>query len=150
MVIAIFGASCTRKSVLAEHLRLALGARSYAGKDYLRPAKDATEAECVFAALLREHAAAAQRLIDGFSRPALLKLLPDGRVRVRVNAPLDVIQTRFAACTGSTLPPPAAAMPARRHGMFGTTACDLAVDDTAPAEESCAAILRLPEERTPC
>ncbi len=40
MVIAIFGESCTGKTTLAERLKHALNAEVYAGKDYLRLAKN--------------------------------------------------------------------------------------------------------------
>ena len=44
--------------------------------------------------------------------------MPDGAVRILVTAELPVIRERFAARMHGTLPPPAAAMPERRHGMF--------------------------------
>ena len=50
-------------------------------------------------------------------------------MRILVTAPLDVIQERFAKRTGGKLPPPVAAMLARKHGSFDGEPHDLRVEN---------------------
>ncbi len=47
-----------------------------------------------------------------------LSLLPEGAVRILMTADLSLIQQRFAARMGGTLPKPVAAMLERKHGCF--------------------------------
>ena len=140
MVIAIFGESCTGKSTLAEPLAKTLGAKVYSGKDYLRLAKSEAEAERLFCELLSGEAP----VIYVLAEPELLRLLPEGCVRVLAKASLETIQTRFAARMRGNLPAPVAQMLERKHGAFDAEPCDLVYDsDTDAPEQTLARILAL-------
>ena len=122
MVIAIFGENCTGKSTLADTLKQALSASVYAGKDYLRLAKSEEEAKKAFMQMLLS---AQEHIVYVISEREHLKLLPAGCLRVFVTAELSVIQERFAKRTGGVLPPPVAAMLAKKHGMFDAEPYDI-------------------------
>lgn len=133
MVIAIFGENCTGKSTLADALRQALSAAVYTGKDYLRLAKSEEEAKKAFMQMLLS---AEGHVIYVVSEREHLQLLPAGCLRVLVTAELSVIQERFSKRTGGVLPPPVAAMLAKKHGMFDAEPHDIRMasgQDTAQA-----------------
>lgn len=143
MVIAIFGESCTGKSTLADLLKDRLGAEVFAGKDYLRLAKDEASAKKLF----QEKLAAAvpgSDIVYVISEREQLALVPEGAVRVLMTAELPAIKERFAARMRGGLPAPVAEMLERKHGCFDKERCDLRVcsgPDTP--EEACGQILRM-------
>lgn len=122
MVIAIFGENCTGKSTLADALRQTLSATVYSGKDYLRLAKSEEEAKKAFVQMLRS---AEGHIIYVISEREHLTLLPADCLRVLVTAELSVIQERFSKRMGGMLPPPVAAMLAKKHGMFDAEPYDI-------------------------
>ena len=140
MVIAIFGESCTGKSTLADPLAAQLGANVYTGKDYLRLAKSEAEAERLFCELLRGE----EPVVYVLAEPELLRLLPDGGVRVLAKASLETIRQRFAARMRGNLPAPVAQVLERKHGAFDDVPCDLVYDSDSDApEQTRACILAL-------
>ena len=141
MVIAIFGESCTGKSTLAEALKLQTGARVFSGRDYLRLAKNGTDAERMFSELLLEHVPSGECLIYVLSETELLRLIPQGALRVLVTADLAVILARFTERMHGNLPAPVAAMLARKHGSFGDEPHDVRADGKKPLDEVCKEIL---------
>lgn len=141
MLIAIFGESCTGKSTLAGLLREKLHAKVYAGKDYLRLAKNEDNARAAFATILEEAAYGDSAVIYVITEPKHLSLLPKNCLRVRVTAPLSVIQSRFAGRMGGTLPTVIRDRLAAVHGVFDHADCDVAVDGSKPAEVVCEEIL---------
>ena len=137
MVIALFGNNGVGKSGIAKKLAEALDAQIYTGKDYLRLAKNESEAEAVFRELLAKTDGA---VIYVISESRHLALLPEQAVRVLVTAPLDTIKTRFAARMGGQLPIPVAQMLERRFGMFDTQRYDVHISENN-ASEACTLIL---------
>ena len=127
MVVGIIGENCSGKSTLAEEIRKAFGAEVVSGKDYLRMARSESEAERLFTEKLRA-SAAGENVIYVISEPEQLRFLPDGAVRVRVNADLETLRTRFAARMRGNLPATVAQMLERKHGMFDGEHVDLDYD----------------------
>jgi cytidylate kinase len=117
MVIGIFGESCTGKSTLAERLKGMLNAEVYAGKDYLRFAKNESMAKKLFRKEL-EAAVSGKHIIYVISELEHLPLLPEGALRVLVTADLELIKARFASRMKGNLPAAVAAMLERKHGCF--------------------------------
>ena len=127
MVIGIMGENCSGKSTLAEEIRKEFGGEIVSGKDYLRMAKSESEAEALFAQKLRA-AAAGENVIYVTAEPEQLRFLPEGAVRIKVNADPETIRTRFAARMRGNLPAPVAQMLERKHGIFGGEPADLEYD----------------------
>jgi cytidylate kinase len=140
-VIALIGESCVGKSTLAAALKDRLGAKVYAGKDYLRLAKDEAAARLAFAALLRD---ATEPLVYVVSEKDQVDLLPEVCARVLMTAPIEVIKERFAARTGGKLPPAVAAMLEKKHGAFDDAKHDILLQCGAyETDEACARIAAL-------
>ena len=117
MVYGIIGENCAGKSTLAAAMARRLGAEVVTGKDYLRMAKSEAEATALFRKRLAD-ALAGENLVYVISDMDQLGLLPEGAVRILVQADLETIQARFRARLHGNLPPPVAQMLDRRHGMF--------------------------------
>lgn len=117
MVIGIFGENCTGKSTLAERIAAGMPCQLFAGKDYLRLAKNESIAKSMFGKMLTE-SVTGENIIYVISEPEHLALLPEGAVRILVTADLETIQTRFAQRMHGNLPAPVAAMLAKKHGCF--------------------------------
>ena len=96
MVIGIFGESCTGKSTLAERLKGMLNAEVYAGKDYLRFAKNENMAKKLFRKEL-EAAVSGKHIIYVISEPEHLTLLPVGKgllLAIQFTGGADVMHPR--------------------------------------------------------
>ena len=124
MVIALIGESCVGKSTLADVLKKRTGAEVYAGKDYLRLAKNEDEAVNIFREKLSD---SDSNIVYVISEKEHLDLLPQDAVKVLMTADIDVIKERFAKRTGGKLPPPVEQMLIRKHGMFDGVSADLRV-----------------------
>ncbi len=143
MVIGIIGESCTGKSTLADHLKEALNAEVYTGKDYLRLAKNESMAKILFQKKLLE-ALTGPHILYVISEKEHLSLLPEGAIRILVTADLETIQTRFSQRMHGPLPPPVAAMLTKKHGCFDREPHDFHVvsEKTDPAELCRAVLMR--------
>lgn len=130
MLIAIIGENCAGKSTLADTIKGALGAEVFSGRDYLRMAKSEAEARALFRQKLND-AVQGENVIYVISEPELLALLPDGSVRILVQADLDAIKARFAARTGGSLPDSVARMLEKKHGQFDGGTYDYRFDGTS-------------------
>jgi cytidylate kinase len=127
MLIGIIGENCSGKSTLAEKIRSEFGAEVVSGKDYLRMAKSGSEAVVLFKDRLKG-AIAGENLIYVISEPEQAEWLPEGAVRVLVEADLDTIKERFKARMHGNLPVPVAQMLERKHGMFDSGSYDYVFD----------------------
>lgn len=119
MVIGIFGESCTGKSTLADYLKAELQAKVFSGKDYLRLAKNESDAREAFRQLLAG-ATGKEHILYVIAEKQHLSLLPDHAIRILVTAELETIKSRFAGRMGGKLPAPVVAMLERNHGCFDT------------------------------
>ena len=127
MVIALIGENCSGKSTLAEKIKNALGAEIITGKDYLRMAKSEGEAEALFKKKLNS-AVSCGGIVYVIADRDLLRLLPDGALRILVSADIDTIKARFASRMNGALPAPVAAMLERKHGIFDSGEYDFRFD----------------------
>ncbi len=145
MLIAIFGESCTGKTTLAERINAAAHGKIYSGKDYLRLAKNDSEAVQLFQTLLAG-AVHGENVIYVITEREHLALLPGGAIRILVTAELDTIKERFSARTHGHLPAPVAAMLEKKHGCFDEEPHDFHVHNGYPdAGEICQSIFKLQE-----
>lgn len=124
MVIAIFGESCTGKSTLADKIAARLPCQVFAGKDYLRLAKNENIAKSMFQKKLAE-AIHGDNMIYVISEKEHLSLLLEGVLRILVTADLELIKSRFAQRMGGNLPAPVSAMLERKHGSFDAVPHDI-------------------------
>ena len=145
MVIGIIGESCTGKSTIADELSKRMKASVYAGKDYLKLAKNETDARKQFVELLSlSENDADNTVIYVITEPEHIPFLPPKAIRVLVTAELDVIKERFAKRMNGKLPPPVAAMLEKKHGMFDMEKHDLRVENTGDTVvEACDRIIAL-------
>ena len=127
MVIALIGENCSGKSTLAEKIKNALGAEIITGKDYLRMAKSEGEAEALFKKKLNS-AVSCGGIVYVIADRDLLRLLPDGALRILVSADIDTIKARVASRMNGVLPAPVAAMLERKHGIFDSGEYDFRFD----------------------
>lgn len=140
MLIALIGESCSGKTTLAEALQRRSGAQIVTGKDYLRLAKSEGEAERLFRQRLQD-ALAGEDLIYVLSEPELLRLLPEGTIRVLVQADPETIRARFRARMHGNLPAPVAQMLEKKHGIFDGGDYEYRFDGVAgDPEELCRAL----------
>ncbi len=140
MVIGIIGENCSGKSTLAEAIRKEIPARIVTGKDYLRMAKSEQAAADLFRETLRK-AVCGENIIYVISEPEQLGLLPEGAVRILVQADIDTIKERFRARMRGNLPAPVAQMLERKHGIFDAESCDYRFDGVnGDAASLCAAL----------
>lgn len=117
MVIGIIGENCTGKSTLAEEIQKRLGGQIVTGKDYLRLAKSESVAAALFKKKLLS-AVTGENVLYVITEQELIKLLPEGAVRILVKADLEDIKERFRARMRGNLPAPVAQMLERKHGCF--------------------------------
>lgn len=143
MVIALIGERCTGKTAIADALGKRKNIKLFAGKDYLRMAKNPEEAEELFKAYLRENAGQEHLIVFIIANPEQLRLLPEHVLKVHCQAPLDTIKERFAKRMHGNMPPEYVAMLEEKHGMFDELDVDLAYDTTkTDAGSICDEILR--------
>ena len=140
MIIGIIGENCSGKSTLAEIIGTELGAEIISGNDYLRMAKNESEARELFQEKLKD-ALSGNSFIYVISEPDQLANLPDGAVRILVKADLETIKQRFRIRMHGNLPEPVERMLERKHGMFDKGIYDFCFDSTADnASELCEAL----------
>ena len=141
MLIAIIGENCSGKSTLAESIKNEINSEIITGKDYLRMAKSESEATALFKDKLL-NAVSGENIIYVISEPDLVKLLPEGAIRILVNADIDTIKERFKERMHGNLPAPVAQMLERKHGIFDDGKYDYYFDGVnGDAASLCAALL---------
>lgn len=126
MVIGIFGESCTGKSTLAQKIAARIPCEVFAGKDWLRLAKNESIAKVIFQKKLTA-ALTGESIIYVISEKEHLPLLPEGALRILVTADLELIKARFAERMRGNLPAPVAAMLEKKHGCFDAEPYDIHV-----------------------
>lgn len=140
MLIGIMGENCSGKSTLAGRIQSAVGGEIVSGKDYLRMAKSESEATALFGRKLRE-AVSGDNLIYVISEPEQLRLLPEGAVRILVQADLETVKERFRARLRGNLPAPVERMLEKKHGLFDGEAHDYLYDGVSgDADALCRAL----------
>ena len=146
MVIGVIGENFSGKSTLASALKKTIGAEIFTGKDYLRMAKSEREAEQAFRAKLQD-ALVGAHIVYVISEAEHVKLLPDGAIRILVQADIETIKTRFKNRMHGNLPPPVEQMLLRKHGMFDDGLYDYRFDGVSG---DCAALCAAIRDRLSC
>ena len=142
MVIGIIGESCTGKTSIAEELSKRMNATVFTGKDYLKLAKNETEAKKRFSDLLCSDEADNGTIIYIVSEKEHLTLLPVNAMRILVTADLNVIKARFAKRMSGKMPPAVSEMLERKHGLFDDEQYDMKIDnDECSVSEACDRIM---------
>lgn len=134
MVLALFGESCTGKSTVAALLKKHNGAEVVSGKDYLRLAKNETEAKRLFEEKLRTACDREELLVYVISEREQLALLPEHAFRALFTAELSAIKERFKKRMNGSLPVPVEAAIERKHGMFDAESHRFHAFEKAPEE----------------
>ncbi|MBQ2908581.1 MAG: hypothetical protein IJE56_01360 [Clostridia bacterium] len=134
MLIAIIGENCAGKTTLANAINKSLNAKVFAGKDYLRLAKNPAVSEQEFIKLLSA-AVSGDNLIYIITERTHLGLLPDGAFKIVITAPLETIKERFKARMRGNLPPPVEQMLEKNHGIFDGLDCNLILDQNYNVSE---------------
>ena len=141
MIIALIGESCTGKSTVADMLKENINAKVYAGKDYLRFAKNEKQAKDMFSAYLNENESGSENIIYVISEKDGLEMLPPKALRIVLEEDIEIIKERFAKRMNGHLPPPVEKMLMAKHGMFNGVACDMKVTPSNDgAQNVCEAI----------
>ena len=134
MLIAIIGENCAGKTTLANAINKSLNAKVFAGKDYLRLAKNPAVSEQEFIKLLSA-AVSGDNLIYIITERTHLGLLPDGAFKIVITAPLETIKERFKARMRGNLPPPVEQMLEKNHGIFDGLDCNLMLNQNYNVSE---------------
>ena len=142
MVVAIFGESCTGKSMLAEKIATSLPCEVFTGKDYLRLAKNESIAKAMFQKKLAA-AVNGEHILYVIAEKEHLPLLPEGALRILVTADLETIKTRFAQRMRGNLPAPVATMLEKKHGCFDNEPHDIhVISGETDLDEVCGKLLK--------
>lgn len=128
MLIAIIGENCVGKTTLANKINERLNGNIYTGKDYLRLEKNPLLAEERFKKILLE-SKENDNIIYIITEKELLRLLPEGAVRIVLTADLETIKERFKVRMRGVLPSPVEKMLESKHGMYDSLECDLRVNN---------------------
>lgn len=147
MLYIFMGQSCTGKSTAANKLKELVDVDVYAGKDYLKMAKNENEAWKLFyekllkAALDRE--SSSKGIIYLITEKAQLDKVStiEGALKVKFTASLDVIKTRFAQRMHGNLPQPVEKMLERQYEEWKSVEGDMTVDTTENNAEEIARLI---------
>ena len=141
MVIGIIGESCTGKSTLAKMIADRIDCEVFAGKDYLRFAKNEEIAKKLFHEKLN-NCIENKHIIYIISEKEHITLLPKEALRILVTADLQLIKARFSQRMNGNLPAPVANMLERKHGSFDKERHDIhIISETGNQEDKISDIL---------
>ena len=128
------GQSCTGKSTAADKLKEQMNVEIYSGKDYLRMAKNESEAWKLFYDKLEKAASnkdkSKESIIYVITEIELLnrvKAIEDAYM-IKFNAPLEIIKTRFADRMNGRLPQPVEKMIEKQYLEWESVTGDLNID----------------------
>jgi cytidylate kinase len=133
MVIALFGASCTGKTLVAEILASKLSARVFNGKEYLTLSKNNFEAGKTFKKMLSD---SPENIIYVLGDIEDYQFVPESAYKVRFSASLETMKNRFAKRINGPVSEAIVKMLQRKSELWQQKTCDLLVNsDEADAEE---------------
>jgi predicted kinase len=136
MLYIFMGQSCTGKSTAADKVKELNGAEVFAGKDYMRMAKNENEAWILFHDKLSKAASmvssSEETMIYLVTERSQLDRIIDieGACKVKFMAPLDTIKSRFAQRMHGKLPDPVEKMLGNQYEEWKTIEGDIHVDTT--------------------
>lgn len=134
MLFIFMGQSCTGKSTAADKLKEQMNVEIYSGKDYLRMAKNESEAWKLFYDKLEKAAK-----YKGKSEETIIYVVTEIELLNKVNtiedaymikftAPLEIIKTRFAKRMNGRLPQPVEKMIEKQYLEWENITGDLDID----------------------
>lgn len=135
MVLGIIGENCSGKSTLAKAINQRLNAKVYSGNDYLRLAKNDSEARKIFIKMLSENEGK-DNIIYVVTESEQLDILPENAVKILVKADIETIKDRFRERMHGTLPRPVELMLERKHGMFDNEKVEFIFDGVSGDTDS--------------
>ncbi|NLJ40759.1 MAG: hypothetical protein GX352_04005 [Clostridiales bacterium] len=136
MLYIFMGQSCTGKSTMANKVKEIIGAKIYAGKDYLRMAKGEKEAWELFYRKLTDAASNRDSLEKSIiyliaEKEQLDRIINiKGSYKVRFTATIEVIKSRFAQRMHGRLPEPVEKMLDRQYEEWKNVKGDVEIDTT--------------------
>lgn len=136
MLYVFMGQSCTGKSTLANKVKELKDAEVFAGKDYLRMAKDENEAWKLFYEKLSKAASnkssPKENIIYLITERTQLDRIIDieGLCKVKFTTPLDTIKLRFAQRMNGNLPQTVEKMLNNQYEEWKSIEGDIEVDTT--------------------
>lgn len=116
MLYVFAGPSCTGKSAVADLMKAKYGVQTFAGKDYMRMAKNPEQAWQCFYEKMSEASeqetlteASLVFMVTEIDQLEKVKALKQARI-ITFTADSEVVKTRFASRMGGNMPAPVAAM----------------------------------------
>lgn len=134
MLFIFMGQSCTGKSTAADKLKEQMNVEIYSGKDYLRMAKNESEAWKLFYDKLEKAASnkdkSKESIIYVITEIELLNRVKEieDAYMIKFNAPLEIIKSRFADRMNGRLPQPVEKMIERQYLEWESITGDLNID----------------------
>jgi nicotinamide riboside kinase len=128
MLYCFMGASCTGKSSAAESAAKKTGAKVYTGKDYLKLAKNAADAQKVYKELLEQSVLGEANVIAVISETEDLALVPKGAFKVLFVTEPDIMKQRFSQRMNGHLPPAVETMLERKAAAWGGQSFDMKIE----------------------
>lgn len=136
MLFIFMGQSCTWKSTVADKLKELMDVEVFAGKDYLRLAKNENEAWKLFYEKLSNAAlnkkSCKEKVIYIITQKEQLDRLStiDGSYKIKFVASLDIIKSRFAQRMRGNLPQSIEKMLEKQYAEWENVNSDMTVDTT--------------------
>lgn len=125
MLYVFAGPSCTGKSAVADLMKTKYGVQTFAGKDFMRLAKNPDEAWKLFYEVLSEASgktslseASVVYMVTELDQLDKVKGLNDARIITFQAAP-EIVKTRFASRMGGNMPAPVSAMIDKQLDTWG-------------------------------
>jgi len=128
------GESCTGKSTIATKVSELMNIKMYTGKEFLKLSKNQDEAWRIFSDKM-SRASAHDSLSESFiyvitERDMLSKLQKFECKKIKFEADLDIIKSRFAERMNNRLPKPIEAMLERKNKEWMDVSSDLTINTT--------------------
>lgn len=136
MLYIFMGQSCTGKSTSAEKLKEQINVEIYSGKDYLRMAKNKTEAWNLFYDKLEKAAATKDKFQQSIiyiitEKEQLNKLSKIERAyKLKFTVPIEIVKSRFTQRMNGKLPQPVEKMIEKQYLEWEGVDGDLNIDGT--------------------
>lgn len=134
MLFLFIGPSCSGKSSVAGELSTMIHSEIFSGKDYLRLAKNETDAWKMFQTRLLKATESNHKnsLIYVVSDKNILLKLDSigGANRVKFTAGIDTLKERFGKRTGGLVPPSVEAMLKRQIADWDNTLADIEINSS--------------------
>lgn len=133
------GQSCTGKSTIAAKMKEYTNAEVFTGKDYLRMAKDESQAWNLFYEKLSSAAykeSSRETIIYLITEHSQLEKIMDieGSCKVKFTAALDTIKLRFSQRLHGNLPAPVESMLEKQYEEWKSIIGDINVDTTVDSD----------------